>query len=155
MDCLVIERLHLRVRGVAQYCKNLGQYEKAVNAGVLNQQSNALSVARPLPGLQGPTAPMPSNPSIQIADWLCMDGKTIAVSDVVCRGTSAGRVLACCYDNTTHGVVVDEMRVDPDASPLERKFAATGGSVQVWLLADVEPCMAWTQGEDPCVVIFW
>ena len=154
MDCLVIERLHLRVRGIAQHCKKLGTYEKAVCGSVLNHQCNAFVESRPAPGLQGPQAPLPSNAHIQIADSLCLDGTTISVNDVVCRGASAARVLACCFDGVVYGVVVDEMRAHPEARLPEHKFVAGEGSVQVWLVDDITPCVAWTRDDDPCIVVF-
>ena len=153
MDCLVIERLHLRVRGVAQNCKRLDTYEQSVCAGVLNQHCNALAGARRAPGLQGPVAPMPSMEHVSIADWICIDGKSVAVSDLVCKGPSVGRVLACCFDNVVHGLVVDKLRMAPGTSAADCKFLTAGGAVEVWLMPDIEPCVAWTQDEETLIAI--
>ena len=115
----MIERLHLRVRGVAQHCKNMSVYEHSVCAGLVNQQCNALRDAMRASGLQGPTAPMPTLEHVIMADRLCVAGIAVAVGDMVCKGPMVGRVLACCFDNTVHGVVVDRLRTAPATHPLE------------------------------------
>ena len=105
-------------------------------------------------GLQGPTAPMPTLEHVIMADRLCVAGIAVAVGDMVCKGPMVGRVLACCFDNTVHGVVVDRLRAAPGTHPLESKFMSSGASVEVWLMDEVEPCVAWTEDESPCTVIF-
>ena len=162
MDCLIIERLHLRVRNVAQHCKRLDVYEKAVCAGVLNAHCNAASArdAGAGYGLQGPTSPMPSLEHLRIADRLYVNGIAVAVADMVCRSSArgspaptVGRVLACCFDGEVYGLVVDRLPAAPGTSSAESMFAATGGSVEVWLLTETEPCIAWTQSGDTVLVI--
>ena len=66
---------------------------------------------------------------------------------------AVGRVLACCFDGEVYGLVVDKLPAAPGTSSAESMFAATGGSVEVWLMTETEPCIAWTQGGDPVLVI--
>ena len=97
---------------------------------------------------------MPTLEHIVMADRLLVDGKEVAVGDMVCKGPMAGRVLACCFDNTVHGVVVERLRAAPDTHPLESKFVSSRASIEVWLMDEVQPCVAWTKDESPCTVIF-
>ena len=59
---------------------------------------------------------------------------------------------SACFDNVAHGLIVDVLRTAPGTHPAESKFAVSGSSVEVWLLEEAEPRVAWTQGEEPCIV---
>ena len=87
-------------------------------------------------------------------------GFVVGVSDMVCHRSAhgspapaVGRVLACCFDGVVYGLVVDKLPAAPGTSSAESMFAATGGSVEVWLLTETEPCIAWTQSGDTVLVI--
>ena len=59
LDCFVVERLHLRVKHVANSTKNITSYERSVLAGILNTQIDALANKTFADGLRGKVLPYP------------------------------------------------------------------------------------------------
>ena len=87
VDAFTTERLHQRVKGVANHCKDPTNYEYAVLAGVLNVQQNTLSEeGASTVALVGATASMPGAPNIAIADKARYHGEAFAAGDFALRG---------------------------------------------------------------------
>ena len=87
MDAFTTERLHQRVKQVANNCKNLQDYEGSVMAGVTNVHARALAADLRPAGLVGTTAALDGG--IVVADRCRYYGVHLSVHDFVFRGASA------------------------------------------------------------------
>ena len=91
LDSFGTERLHLRVKRVAEHCTNTDCYDEYVMQGVTNQHLNSLAergVATV--AMVGPVAQMPGAPDICIGDKCQYFGESFSVGDFVFRGASVG-----------------------------------------------------------------
>ena len=95
VDAFTTERLHQRVKGVANRCKDPDNYEYSVLAGVLNVQQNALSEeGASTVALVGPTTTMLGAPNIAIADKARYHGEAFAAGHFALRGVC---VCVCAW----------------------------------------------------------
>ena len=91
LDAFGTERLHLRVKGIAEHCKNITHYDNSVMQGVTSAHMNSLAengVSTVV--MLGPVAQMPGAPNISIADKCKYFGEQFNVGDFVFRGASVG-----------------------------------------------------------------
>ena len=97
LDTFGTERLHLRVKHVAELTDNMAQFESAVMARLVRLHGSSL-VDRwdPTSQLLGKTAPMPGEPNILVADGCRHYGSTYHVHDFCIRGLE--RVDGGCGD---------------------------------------------------------
>jgi hypothetical protein len=145
-DAFVIERLHLRVRPLADNVKRLDTWERSVLGGVLNSHIRSANNANCKVlggGLVGKSATHHLLPGSTLADNLELGGFRAAVGDVVCSSDSAGTVVAC-------SVFEGELWLIVDAWQLARKISAHSGEWrtdkperQAWRAAEAEECVAW------------
>ena len=91
VDAFTLERLHIRVKGVATNCKNLTCYEESVMAGCTNAHFGSLedderwaSSCR----LLGAVAAMPGAPNMFVADRCQYLSEVFAVDSFVFRGAT-------------------------------------------------------------------
>jgi hypothetical protein len=70
VDAFVIERMHLRVKAVAEKVKNTSRFERSVLSGVLTDHMRVLNETSHLHGLLGSCASLPDYPGLVIADSL-------------------------------------------------------------------------------------
>ena len=89
-DCFTTERLHLRAKRVADNCKNLGDFEGAVMAGVTNVHMRTAAASVSPAGLIGATAAFPGAPHIVVADKCQYYGVYLSLHDFVFRGAACG-----------------------------------------------------------------
>ena len=68
LDAFIIERLHLRVKRIAELVKNTTCFERSVLSGVLNNAFKSSVDRTRLNGLQGPTIAWPSLPNVLLGD---------------------------------------------------------------------------------------
>jgi hypothetical protein len=95
VDAFTLERLHLRVKAIANHCKNLNKYEAAVMAGVTSSHMNNLVNTDSWSSgcnLVGKVASVPWSPNIIVADKARYFGEVFTVGSFVFRGC-IGRVL--------------------------------------------------------------
>ena len=150
-DSFIIERLHLRVRAVADHCKNLHMYSVSVLSGIINAQLRASVVTG---GLLGRSAPLPGIEGALLSDRLDACGLQVSVDDLVFREDTLGLVLACCLDDDIYYVIVRELTLlaNLSAHSSRWKFAPLQGAV--WRAADVTSPLAWKmEGANDIVVV--
>ena len=151
-DAFIVERLHLRVKHVAEPVKNTTTFEKSVLAGVVNRQAQGLEQHEFASGLRGQTAPFPGCIGAFIADRMDVDSLTVSVDDVVLCAGVAGRVLACAREADILFCVVAMMRRLARASGAGVLWAHTE-EIQIWPAAAVVGVVAWRDAAGGVLVI--
>ena len=143
-DAFVIERLHLRVRPLADNVKKLQGWERSVMSGVLNSHVRSACDCKVLgAGLVGKTAAHHSLPGYSVADKLELGGLRVAVGDVVCSGICVGEVLACVIFEEELWLVVNEWQQTLRISAHSGVWRTTHPQQRTWRASDVEECVAW------------
>jgi len=144
IDSFVIERLHLRVRQVADNCKRLSDYESSVLHRVLEihvEKAKAASAG----GLIRKIAPFPGLQGARVANHLEIRGVHVAQGDIVSRGPDIAVVVAPAQEGADLFVVVDRLRVLAfDAASRCTTCAGVLGRC-VWRAEEVNEVLAWQQ----------
>ena len=150
LDCFVLERSHLRVKGIAESVKNTTRYEGSVLSSLLNCIVQSSSSAD---GLKGRQCELPGYAHIRIADAMTVLTVNIAVGDVVMRGSVAGVAKACVSDSGVLGVVVEVFAIvaRPSNHTMRCKLA---GSSEIWPPQEIAEVLAWYV-DDNCVVVLY
>lgn len=144
-DSFVIERLHLRVRAVAEHCKELGKFEVSVLSGVINDHARRLSDATYAQGSMGRSLPFPGLQGAMVSDNLELAGARVAVGDFVFRGNfELGIVVACACDGGELFAIVDEWDKVAEVSLHSARWASAGRRA-VWRASEVSECAAWQE----------
>ena len=87
LDTFGTERLHLRVKSVAEQCDNLPHFEASVMSRMLQLHMSSIADRwAPTAELLGATAPMPGEPNVVVADGCRHYGATYHVHDFCYRG---------------------------------------------------------------------
>ena len=94
LDAFVVERLHLRVKSVADNVENTSDYERSVLACAMVQQRKSL-LERKGDGLRGRVGPLPGYPRVQVAKGLECGTMRVQAGEIVFFDGSVGLVLAC------------------------------------------------------------
>ena len=143
-DCFIIERLHLRVKAVAENIKNLHTSERSVMSGIVNDQVRRLRVDSLSSGLLGRTAKLLGFPDVLLADHLDLQGFCVAVDDYVFYGNVGfGQVLACCIEGDMFFVIAKPMRKVSDLSSTSSRWTNLGAERAVWRATVLSECVAW------------
>ena len=142
-DAFVIERLHLRVRNIADNVKATFSFERSVLSGVVNEHARRGLGELSGGGLLGKTAPFPGAQGALVSDKAELCGLRVAVGDVVFRNDQMGVVAACCVEDDELLLVVDEGFRVRQVSDHSSEWCLNRGARQVWRVADVEECGAW------------
>ena len=141
MDAFVIERLHLRCKGVADNIKNTTSYEASVCAGIVNLQAAGEAG---LDGMEGNTSsfPHPEFSHVRVGDRMRVQGERFAVGDWVQQGQQLGRVAACADDNGNLGLVVDVASSVVPCSERGRICTLTRAMRSLWAPSQSRPVIA-------------
>ena len=140
-DAFVIERLHLRVKVVADRVDNTSSFEESVLAGYISLHRESLRGSLGF-GLVGNSIELPEMPGVNIADELNLGGLRIARLDFVLALGSAGRVLACLEEAGSFYIVLRWLRKAQQLSPTSSRWAETAAHGLI-RASSVEQCAAW------------
>ena len=146
-DAFVIERLHLRVRNIADNVSCMASFERSVLSGVLNDHARRASSCVSGGGLLGQSAPFPDVPTALISDKLEWGGFRAAVGDVVFYGQQLGVVVACCIEESVLYVVVELAELLRTLSPHCSCWREAQGGREIWLASTVSECATWQRNE--------
>ena len=142
-DSFVIERLHLRIRTIAEHCKNLASYETSVLSGVFNDHARRAEATVTTVGLLGRTAPLPGWPGVIVSDHLEISGMRAAVGDFVFRGRDElAEIAACAADGGELFIIADEWQKVADVTPMSARWQQSGDRV-VWRADQITECLTW------------
>ena len=152
LDTLIIERLHLRIKAVADSVLNTVCFERSVLASAITSQwrvlnDNDLNTF----GLRGPTAILPGTFAI-VSDQLEANGNHISAGDIVFNGEAAGLVKTCACENGSLFVIVECMQLIAVVSAHSAQWQ-TSDTLDVWLAESVELALAWYTDGDSLVVL--
>ena len=109
-DAFIIERIHLRIKPVAEAHDNTARYEAGVLAGVIASHRRDLEHVDLGDGLRGRKWRMPGAPGTILSKAMCVNGASVAVGDIVTNGESFGIITACAFEGSLL-VVVDVLEI--------------------------------------------
>lgn len=96
VDAFVVERIHLRIKAVAEKTRNTRAYERSVLSSSLTAHLNALEAHEVGDRLVGRRAALPGVAGAIVADRMTVYGVDFEVGDVVlCGDAFAGTLTAC------------------------------------------------------------
>ena len=95
VDAFVVERIHLRVKSIAEKITNTVSFERSVLSGVLSTHMQVLEEREVGDCLLGRSAPLPGFLGARVADRMQVFGVEFWVGDVVLYGDSVAKVEAC------------------------------------------------------------
>ena len=152
-DSFVIERLHLRLKAVAEHCKRLEDFETSVLSGVVLDHCRKCEGATFAHCMLGKSCPLGLE-TADVSDTMELRGARATVGDFVSHGDSdMGCVVACALEDGQLFVVVDAWDKVRDVS-LHSALWRCGGRRLVWHFEAVIECLAWQeQPADEMLVI--
>ena len=142
IDCFVVERLHLRVKHVADPIKNTVNFERSVLAGLMNTQIEALRRKCFCDGLRGPSSQYPGVVGALVADKMDCKSQRITVGDLVFYENSVGFVLACVDVGGNLYCMVEVWDLIGNVSTYGQRWA-TSDVIQMWPSEHVQCASAW------------
>ncbi len=142
LDAFIIERIHLRVKGLAEKIRKTTSFERSVLSSTLTVHLSSLEQCVAAGGLLGCTAPFPGVAGAQIADRLESVGVVMAVGDIVLLGEDAGVVAACALEAGELYVVVKALCKRSNLASCAGVYQDTG-ELAVWLALSCSLALAW------------
>ncbi len=106
-----MERLHLRVKAVAESIDNTTAFERSVITGVINRHLRSLESAVLRDHLRGRARTHPQFPNVELSYGVVCGMKSISVTDVVFLGDAVGEVYACARSDGAFFVLVDVLEI--------------------------------------------
>ena len=152
-DAFAIERLHLRVRTIADNVHNLRQFETSVLSGVVNYHSAMCQQCIPGCGLTGRTHQPEGHPGVLLSDKLDLGGKQFAFGDFVARGEEVGVVVACCVEGQDLFIVVDLWSKATQVSQHSSTWEGARARRVVWRAIEVLEVVAWVRVQNQHVLV--
>jgi hypothetical protein len=143
-DALIIERIHLRIRAIADNVKNTEAYERVVLSGVINGQVRKLQQTPVGNGLRGPTVECPKFVNAKMGDCMDIDGLIVNVDDYVFHHGTVGIVRACCADDQgAVYAVVDSLHCVRTISAHSASWSTRRAVRTVWRAEALTGALAW------------
>jgi len=133
VDAFAIEKLHLRVRPVADRTDNTSNFEKTVLAGILNYQVKQLTKLKSDARLLGESQhSLPEHPSAKFSNSVLVHSMELFVGDIVLHaGTDAGAIVACAHEAGDFFVIANGLALVETISQ-HSAIVAADGSRKVW-----------------------
>ena len=152
LDCFIVERLHLRVKKIANPIKNTKTFEASVLAGVINSQIQSLEAKEFGNRLVGKAIPYPGVLHAFVADKMQRNSQTIAVDDFVFHECSVGKVMACISEDDNLSCLVEVWTCLSQVSKFGHRWAPSG-QFMLWPAHAVDCAAAWrVQGGETVVL---
>ena len=131
VDAFSIEKLHLRVKPVADRTDNTSNFETTLLAGMLHYQTELLKGLHGSAGqLLGKSAAcLPGFPAAQFSSTMVVNSMEFTLGDIVVSGRDAGSILACVCEHGDFFVWVEQLVLLESISSHSGKYAADGSRV--------------------------
>ena len=155
IDMLVVERLNLRLKRLADPVMFTGRYEYSILSSLLTKHYNQLQEANSLCcGLRGKRVIAPFDPAIVLATGCEVDGCKIMVNDVVFdrRCHTPGIVISCASEAHSLYAVVQLMRCVGDRLPHSARYRVTE-TVRTIAIESVVAANAWFADSDGSIIV--
>jgi len=143
-DAFIIERIHLRIKAVADNVKSSAGYERSVLSGVINDHARILRESNFANSLRGKTAECPGMPTARISDALEIEGLHVSVGDYVFQDEALGVILACVADSDgALYVVVDSFVLIRRLSAHSARWSTHLATRATWRAASIQDALRW------------
>lgn len=153
LDAFIIERMHLRVKSLAEKIKKTTSFEASVLSSALTVHLADVEAFDKGGGLRGRTAPFPgAHVGALVADKMECIGVTLAVGDFVTYGEDVGIIVACALEGGELYAIVRDLAKQSDLTTCVAKYTMTD-SLSVWLASACAPAVAWRPRPDGCHVV--
>lgn len=152
LDAFVIERTHLRVKGVAEHIRNTTRFEGSTLASLANVMWQNAAELSSCSGLVGRSAPWPGCPGLVVADHMEFFSARVSVDDVVLRGDKAAIVTACCTADGELVSIVQQCAFIRRMSEHTHVFRPTDG-LEAWPAKEIRLSLAWRRRDDHCLIV--
>ena len=153
-DAFVIERLHLRIKALADHCKNVRNYEAVVLSGLVNAHASLAKDCLPGCGLIGQSFALGDMPGVLLADHMDLSGKHFSVGDMAVRGEELGQVVVCCVDQQQLLAIVDVYTKVAEVAEHSIRWSRIGLPKRtVWRACDMIEVVAWFNHPDKSVTV--
>lgn len=150
LDAFVVERLHLRVKQVAEPIKKTTSFERSVLQALLSLTFRDKDLV-PQFGLLGRTAVLRGTQA-RVADRGLVNGVEVRVGEVVVKEELLGAVAALVEEDDAFSLLINPLEVVRavcDSASLCRTSLET----VVWQAVGVQPAVAWMPQRDGLLVI--
>ena len=152
LDAFVVERIHLRIKGLAEKIRKTTSFESSVLASTLASHLTMLETAGSFGGLLGRTAPFPGLLGARIADKMEAAGVQYSVGDVVLLGDYVGVVAACATEGGELWAVVSQLQSVADVTSTSSRYRDAGVRV-VWQALSLTLALAWRVDRDGAMLV--
>jgi hypothetical protein len=152
LDAFIVERIHLRIKAVADNVKKTNAYESSCLKGTLAVQLSTLESQVATGGLLGKTAPMPGVVGARVADRMEVAGIEIRVDDVVVYGEDLGVVVACAVEGCEVFALVRALATVDAITATVGRYSERA-DVEVWPALSCVPAVAWRCEADGSMVV--
>lgn len=149
LDCFIIERMHLLVKGVANHVRNTVCFERSVLASVLNLQHRRATDVYERYGLRGKATPWQGGFA---SHSLTLAGLDVNSGDVVFNEIQAGQVEACILQGRTLAVIVSLLTAVELVSSHSGRYRSSGERT-MWPAAVLRPSRAWYSEDTGLTVV--
>ena len=139
IDALVIERIHLQVKAVAEPVTNLRTFEATVLGGVVVR---SVEVRREFRGRSCLRGRVERHGRAKLGSHLTVEAAHFSIGDIVFRGESAGVVEFCIEEDDEFALVVRRFGAGDQLTDHATRWAGRGGQ-EVWFAAHAELAVAW------------
>ena len=127
VDAFSIEKLHLRVKPIADRTDNTTNFEGTVLAGMLYYQTELLKGLGPTAQLLGKSvACLPGFPAANFSSTMVVHSMEFHLGDIVMCGRDAGSILACVCEHGQFFVWVEHLAVLESISSHSGRYVASG-----------------------------
>ena len=152
LEAFIVERIHLRIKAIAEKVKKTTCFERSTLNGTLAAQLSAMEELTATNGLLGMTAPMPGVPGARVADRFEVAGIEIRVGDVVVYGEDPGIVVACAVEGGEVFAVVNALTKISSITATVGRYKESVHS-EVWPALSCAPAVARRCEDDLCMVV--
>ena len=144
VDMFVVERLNLRVKGVAEHVDDTHCWERSVSASLFTKQFNALREGKChfSNGLVGNCTSPREYPNVSLARAVRSDGAEFHVHDVMISVDVVGRVVACAFDASDLLLIVQVMEPIGPMTKSSNRYRLTR-RLGVVFVTDAREANAW------------
>jgi len=152
LDAFVIERIHLRIKAIADKVRKTTSYERSVLNGTLASQLSAMESQVATGGLLGKTAPMARVPGAMLADRMEVAGIEMRVGDILILGEFPGLLVACAYESGECFAMVRALTKIGEVTPTVGRYGDSE-NLEVWLALSCLPAIAWRHEADGRILV--
>lgn len=152
LDAFVVERVHLRIKAVAEQVDNTTAFERSVLSSALSSHLQALEGWHSGDSLLGRTAVLDALAGVLVADRMSVFGVHFSEGDVVLRGDTVGVLAGCLRQSAELYGLVRQFRKVNDLTGHAASYEILDG-LTVWAANELQLALAWRRRPDGSVLV--